>query len=127
MICPNCGKHNREGAKFCDECGIVLPTSAAAPRATTTPPNTPYAARPQRMVARRAVSDEPPTPVLDETADTRSDEQPSGTTMLDDIGQSDTGRARRMFALIAGLLILSLCVCCGAAAIALYALTQNPS
>jgi hypothetical protein len=35
MICPNCGHNVREGAKFCDECGIVLPASApsAAPAA----------------------------------------------------------------------------------------------
>ena len=24
MICPKCNSNNREGAKFCDECGTVL-------------------------------------------------------------------------------------------------------
>jgi len=126
MICPNCGKQNREGAKFCDECGIVLPASAAGARPVSAPPSPTYAARPQRPIARRVVSDEAVTPPTDPASEPSADDYPSGTTMLDNIGQSDTGRSRRTFALIAGLLVLSLCVCCGAAAVALYVWTQSP-
>src|SRR6516165_9471760 len=27
MLCPSCGTANREGAKFCDACGTVLPVA----------------------------------------------------------------------------------------------------
>ncbi|MBI3301289.1 MAG: zinc ribbon domain-containing protein [Deltaproteobacteria bacterium] len=35
MRCPNCGRENREGAKFCDECATPLPlrcSSCGTPR-----------------------------------------------------------------------------------------------
>jgi len=31
MKCPKCGFENREGVKFCEECGQVLPVPTAAP------------------------------------------------------------------------------------------------
>ncbi len=117
MICPNCGQENRVGAKFCDECGIVLPTSVAA-RPANVPPRATYAPQPQRPVARRVESEEP-------GEETEADEQPSGTTMLGGMLKSDSEGARRTFAILAGLLVLALCFCCGAAAVALYVFYQS--
>jgi hypothetical protein len=115
MICPNCGHTAREGAKFCEECGIVLPVSSTAelPRSRPAPlPNTvgrrvePYQTQTSAMP-----SDDPP---LDD---------PSGTTMLP---PPDARRARRTFALVALALVLVLCCCCGLAAASLYYLSQQP-
>src|SRR5581483_5561412 len=41
MKCLACGRSNREGAKFCDECGnrLVLETGAQPPRAFVRPPS----------------------------------------------------------------------------------------
>jgi len=33
MNCPQCGRGNPEGAKFCNNCGTALPERAAAPSA----------------------------------------------------------------------------------------------
>lgn len=38
MICNNCGSENRQGAKFCDECGSLLPTE---PSEVVLPPEVP--------------------------------------------------------------------------------------
>ena len=29
MVCPNCGRENREDARFCDQCGVVLDATRA--------------------------------------------------------------------------------------------------
>ncbi len=41
MRCPACGKENREGAKFCDECGskLTAETAAPSPRVHVRPPS----------------------------------------------------------------------------------------
>lgn len=112
MICPNCGHQNRAHAKFCEECGIVLPSnpaaraSAVAPQALSTTPRRNEPAR-----ANPSVEDREP--------------YPSGTTMLAGL-RTDDGRARRIFALVALALLLWLCACCGLLLFAFYALTQNP-
>ena len=121
MICPNCGHANREVAKFCEECGIVLPMARPAGA-----PARPTREMPRRPQARPVVTDLAEAETQERLVE-GEDEQPSGTTMLDNLGRSDDGRARRTFALVAALLILSLCICCGAAAVGLYTLTQNPT
>ena len=123
MICPNCGHANREAAKFCEECGIVLPMARSARPATRATRE----AQPRRPQARRVVNDVPEAETQEPAAAEAADDQPSGRTMLDNLRRSEDGRARRTFALVAALLILSMCVCCGAAAVGLYTLTQNPS
>jgi zinc ribbon protein len=120
MICPNCRHNNRAGAKFCEECGIVLPSSSAgsasplsAPVAPTPQPRAPSVAprraEPYRTVPPSASSDQP---------------RPSGTTMLP---PADSGNARRMFTFIALGLIVVLCICCSLAALTLYLISQNQS
>ena len=34
VSCPNCGRGNRDGARFCDNCGHALPAATAAPAPT---------------------------------------------------------------------------------------------
>ncbi|MEP7198342.1 MAG: zinc ribbon domain-containing protein [Chloroflexota bacterium] len=111
MICPNCGHHVREGAKFCDECGIVLPAGAASDAAPR-----PVAGRPSNVAPRRAEI----LPAA-ESASPTGDPYPSGTTML----PPDSGQARRTLAIVAIAVIVVLFCCCGAAAIALWYVSQN--
>ena len=109
MICSNCGHNVRESAKFCDECGIVLPVSS--PDSGAQPRPGPSASVAPRRVEPYRSSVEGPT-----------DGQPSGATMLP---PDNAARARRTFVIVAFALILILCCCCGTAAVSLYYLSQN--
>ncbi|WP_156791105.1 zinc-ribbon domain-containing protein, partial [Gordonibacter pamelaeae] len=40
MICPNCRSENKEGAKFCNECGFPLTGRMAAVAAASTSDDT---------------------------------------------------------------------------------------
>ena len=113
MICPNCSHSNRVGAKFCEECGIVLPSSSPGTAAPSASP------RPQATAPRRAEPFRPAAP----SAQTGG-AQPGGAMMQ---SASGSGDARRTFALIALVLVFVLCGCCGLAALLLYLITQNPS
>jgi hypothetical protein len=118
MTCPNCGHYVREGAKFCEECGIVLPATPATEAAQTGPVSQQTSGTPLAP-PRRAGS------YRTQSASTRGEEpleQPSGTTMLP---PPNVGQARRTFATVAVALIALLCCCCGgAAAILLYVMSQ---
>ncbi len=113
MICPNCSHNNREGAKFCEECGIVLPSGSAAAYAPM---------RAQSAIPRRAapLRPNPPPPIEP------SDPQPSGTTMLGAMASMNSARARQILALAAlAVVVLLLCSGCAIAGLTLYVLTQN--
>src|SRR5690348_6702855 len=116
MNCPNCGHPVRAGAKFCEECGIVLPVTAATetaqPGTATQPAAGPVAP------TRRAEPYQAQAASGEETAQ----EHPSGTTMLP---PANIGQARRTFALVAvGLIALLCCCCAGATGILIYYITQ---
>jgi zinc-ribbon domain len=111
MICPNCGHRVRDGAKFCDECGIVLPeTTAAAASPEPAQPSAP----PRRL-----------------SAPMRSTEPMGGGSAPYDGGMLpppiDMTRARRIFALVAIGLVAILCFCCALAVGSFLYLTQNPA
>jgi zinc ribbon protein len=115
MNCPNCGHPVRGGAKFCEECGIVLPvmsaTEAAQPGATAKPAAGPVA--PTRRAAPYRAQAASAEDALQE---------PSGTTMLP---PPNIGQARRTFAMVAvGLIVLLCCCCAGAAGILIYLISQ---
>ena len=119
MTCPNCGHYVRDGAKFCEECGIVLPatpaTEAAVPPGPV--PQQPAGAPPAPARRVRPYQTQAATVPGEESPD-----QPSGTTMLP---PPNLGQARRTFAIVAVGLIVLLCCCCGgAAAILLYVMSQ---
>ncbi len=59
LSCPNCGRENREGARFCDNCGHAL-TAAATPVAPLTAPPSPasrLAAHTPAHLARRILQE----------------------------------------------------------------------
>ena len=111
MICPNCGNHTREGAKFCDECGIVLPTSAPRPTAAsasfqpTRPADSASAFTPPTGTTGAAVS----APPARESA----------------FAPANPQATRKAFTIIAGAMVFVLCCICSAAAITLFYLTQG--
>jgi len=110
MTCPNCGHPARDGARFCDECGIVLPETTAAAAS-------PEAAQPNAAPRRREAPSRGKGPV-------------SGSPASSDGGMLpppiDTGRARRIFALVAIGLVAILCLCCALAVGSFVYLSQNP-
>ena len=110
MTCPNCGHRVRDGARFCDECGIVLPeTTAAADSPEVAQP----IAAPRRLQApNRSRGSMSGSPVSSE-----------GGTLPPPI---DMGRARRIFALVAIGLAAILCFCCALAVGSFAYLSQNP-
>ena len=110
MTCPNCGHRVRDGAKFCDECGIVLPETTAA---TGSPETAQAGAAPRRLEAPSR-SRGPASGSL----------APSEGSVLPPPG--DMGRARRIFALVAIGLVAILCLCCALAAASIAYLSQNP-
>ena len=109
MTCPNCGHRVRDGAKFCDECGIVLPDSTGA---VASPEPVLPAPAPRRLEApnrnRGSFTVKPVSP------DTAVPPPPVDMT-----------RARRIFALVAIALVAVLCFCCAVAIALFYLLTQN--
>jgi zinc-ribbon domain len=105
MTCPNCGHRVRDGAKFCDECGIVLPETTAA----TAPPE---AAQPNAAPRR-----------LEAPSRSRGPAPSDGGVLSP---PADMGRARRIFALVAIGLVAILCLCCALAAGSIAYLSQNP-
>jgi zinc-ribbon domain len=110
MTCPNCGHRARDGAKFCDECGIVLPDSTA----------TPDAPRPVRPIAAPRRLE--PVNVSPEAAG-NDPSLSSGGLMPPPV---DINRARRIFSLVALGLVAVLCFCCALAIASLAFLSQNP-
>ena len=115
MNCPNCGHPVRGGAKFCEECGIVLPVTAAteaAQSAATVQPAAGAVAPTRHAEPYRAQA----------ASGEEADPEPSGTTMLP---PPNIRQARRTFAMVAVVLIALLCCCCaGAAGILIYLMTQ---
>ena len=109
MTCPNCGHRVREGAKFCDECGIVLPDSTGAPIA----PEAPAPAAPPRRIG---------PPNRQQGSFSVNAIAPEGGAPPPAV---DMDRARRIFAVVAIVLVAVLCFCCAIAAATLYLLTQN--
>jgi hypothetical protein len=110
MTCPNCGHRVRDGAKFCEECGIVLPEStpaASSPRLT----------RP--LTAPRRLE---PTNVSAESANDDLTQDGRGQMSA----PADNTGSRRIFVVVALGLVALLCFCCALAVASFAYLSQNP-
>lgn len=113
MICPNCGHNVREGAKFCDECGIVLPAAPANAAKSSPTAGSFVAARTAEASAPAATGNRPDAGGA------------SGVSML---SPSMDGGGRRIVAIVAGIAALLLCCSCIAcAALFWYATNQPPA
>lgn len=117
MICPNCAHNVRDGAKFCDECGIVLPASTASTPATSSP---------RQSSASIPYFGNTPPPAQPAPQPSYSDGGMSGGSMLPPAMDPAGGDGRRKFAIIAGVAVLALCCCCSFFAVAAYFILNQP-
>jgi hypothetical protein len=56
MFCPQCGKENEAGARFCGHCGATIGETVQASQSTPQPPGTPLAT-PVRIVTPSAAGE----------------------------------------------------------------------
>ena len=83
MICPNCGKENEEGVKFCTECGLPLPVIAEPVGSTQEVP-----AAEEPVAAEKQAFAEPQAPVIPVPVEKEPEQKPQTVIQVQQVTDS---------------------------------------